>query len=87
MSPDPNEGLDGCLLPPAVMRHLLLDLASDAREASESALAADFDISQDLGLVIQKDLGPVGLRCSRGPRRVPEEASDLRRRPPMCSSP
>lgn len=49
MSPDPNEGLDGCLLPPAVMRHLLLDLASDAREASESALAADFDISQDLG--------------------------------------
>ena len=33
-------------------------------------------------LVIQKDLGPMGLRCSRGPRRVPEEASDLRRRPP-----
>ena len=43
---------------PEVMRHLLLDLASDAREASESALAADFDISQ-------YDHGPVGLRCSK----------------------
>ena len=49
MSPDPNEGLYGCLLPLAVIWHLLFDLASDAREASESALAADFDISQDLG--------------------------------------